>query len=116
MSKKKNYIVYLFLLLIPIISSCISHKEYVENLAKDTVHNWLEWKYSPIGDITYNIEEVYATEEENGNCRISYSAYIQCTAQPYATKTEAINGSVNLLLDYINDEDRCDITNIILLP
>lgn len=116
MHKKGICIATLFLLFISIVTSCISHKEYVENLAKDTVHNWLEWKYSPIGDIAYSMEDVDAMEKENGNWRISYKAYIQCIHKNYSSNIETIYGSVNLLLDYIDNEDRCVLTDVIFLP
>lgn len=89
-----------------VFSSCASRKDYVEDLAKQTAHNYIEWKYRPVDGIKFSSEDVLFTEMDNGNWIGHYNVHVICKSNPYGQKIEDADVHINYLMEYLGSEDR----------
>lgn len=106
------------LVLFCLLSSCRSEEDRIKEEAIETAHSWLEWKYDPMGGISYSDEVVVPHQTAYGDWEVDYSANVFCVSRPFKKSHPdsviSISGFVSLDMVYSRAENRMLITNSIL--
>lgn len=98
--------------------SCQTEEEMIKDKAIETAHDWLQWKYDPLGSIDYADVLVVPVKNSYGEWSVSFSADIFCISRPFPQSrpdsVASISGKVFLDMVYHSNESRFVITNSIL--